>query len=129
MRHLLKPFAILHVIYLRKKYKRLTIKWRKDQTNQHIIVLRLIQAKVYYYHNQFSPWGYYHPSCVVGSKQVKFMNWLFPQKDFRELDLLVKYNPNTVTYYLNKIYKLSKGQTPAYVNAIRKQLIKWDKNY
>ena len=47
MRHLLKPFAILYIKYLLKKYKKLTLKWRYAQSNQHLSVLQLLQSKIH----------------------------------------------------------------------------------
>lgn len=125
MRHLLKPFAILYIIYLRKRYKALTLSDR--QGSQQLYTLRLLQAKIYYYHKQMSPWGYYHPSCASGKEQEKFMAWLFPPKDYDELELLTWSNPEAVTYYHNKIYH-KQGSVP-YNTQIKKQLIKWNLNY
>jgi hypothetical protein len=48
LRHILRPIAILRVIYLRKRYKKLTLDWEYEQTNQHLAVLRLIQSKICY---------------------------------------------------------------------------------
>lgn len=131
MRHILKPFAILYVIYLRKKYKRLTIKWEYNQSNQHLATLQLLQAKIHYFHSQFLPWGYYHPSCVTtsGDGYDEFLEWLFPPKDFDELEIVAWHNPEAVTYYHNKIYTLMGGISPKYDKEIKKQLIKWNDNY
>ena len=51
---------------------------------------------------------------------------LFPQKEcFEELDIVVWYNPEAVTYYHNKIWELSKQRPPIYEKEIKNQLIKW----
>ena len=129
MRYLQMPFAILYVIYLRYNYKRLTIKWQYNQSNQHLAVLRLLQAKIHYFHSQFSPWGYYHPSCVYTNKHERFIDWLFPQRDYKELELLVWSNPKAVTWYHNYIYNSNKKVSIHYASSIEKQLKKWNYNY
>lgn len=125
MRHLLKPFAILIVKYLQRKYKKITIKNRYNQTNQVIAALQLLQSKLYYYKSQFSAWGYFHPSCVWSEKDEKFFRNLFPVKDFEELSIVVNHNPEAVTYYHNKIFKLQRGVSANYTSEIEAQLRIW----
>lgn len=125
MRHLLKWPAILYVKYLQKRYKTISLKNRYNQTNQTLSTLILLQAKLYYFKNQFKAWGYFHPHCVWTEKDEKFFNKLFPEKDFEELPIVIWHNPEAITYYHNKIYELSKGKTPIYEIEIKKQLKKW----
>lgn len=114
------------VKYLQKRYKSISIKNRSNQSNQVLSKLKLIQAILYYFKSEFSAWGYFHPSCVWSVKDEKYFRKLFPQKeDFKELDIVVWYNPEAVTYYHNKIWELSKKQPPIYEDEIKKQLIKW----
>ena len=49
-----------------------------------------------------------------------FYRKLFPQKDFKELDIVVWYNPVAVTYYHNKI-----EADIAYALEIEAQLKEW----
>jgi hypothetical protein len=125
MRHLLKPFAILLVKHLQRKYKRISIDNSHNQTNQVIATLQLLQSKLYYYKSQFSAWGYFHPSCVWSEKDEKFFRNLFPVKDFEELSIVVNHNPAAVTYYHNKIFKLQKGVSANYTSEIEAQLRIW----
>jgi len=97
--------AMLYVKYLQSRYKRITINIRTNQTNRILGKLQLIQSKLYYFENEFSPWGYFHPSPVYGIKYEKFLKSLFPPIDFKELEIIVWYNPRAVTYYRNKIWE------------------------
>jgi len=128
MRYILMPFAILYVIYLRGRFKRLNIKWEYSQSNQHLAILKLLQAKIFYFYTQFNPWGYYHPSCTYGDRYVGFIKWLFPPKDYRVIELVNWHNPEAVTYYHNMIYK-KYGAGVDYDEEITKQLKKWGDNY
>lgn len=122
----LKFVSVLIVKYLQKRYKSISVKNRYNQSNQVLSKLKLIQAILYYFKNQFSAWGYFHPSCVWSEKDEKYFTRLFPQKeDFEELDLVVWHNPEAVTYYHNKILELSNQRPPIYKKEIKKQLIKW----
>lgn len=122
----LKFVSVLIVKYLQKRYKSISIKNRYNQSNQVLSKLKLIQAILYYFKSQFSAWGYFHPSCAWSEKDEKYFRKLFPQKeDFEELDIVVWYNPQAVTYYHNKIFELSKQRPPIYEREIKKQLIKW----
>tara|TARA_R110000851_G_scaffold63075_6_gene144419 strand:- start:438 stop:827 length:390 start_codon:yes stop_codon:yes gene_type:complete len=127
MRLLLKPFAILLVKHLQRKYKRITVNNSSNQTNQILCTLQLIQSKLYYYKRQFSAWGYFHPSCVWSEKDELFFKKLFPVKDFEELEIVIWHNPEAVTYYHNKIYKLRKENNTNYTSEIETQLRNWKK--
>lgn len=129
MRYLLFPFAVLRVIYLRKRYKKLTLKWEYDRTNQHLTTLIHIRHLIWYYHSQFSYWGYFNPGCVTNPKYDDFFNWLFPPMDFNELDSVIIYNPEAVTYYHNKIFILKRKVDTSYSKEISKQLKEWRVNY
>ncbi len=48
------------------------------------------------------------------------------KKDFEELELVIEHNPEAVTYYKNKIFKLTKERPPYYAIEIKNQLIKWN---
>lgn len=127
MRTILKFLSILLIKYLQKKYKLISINNRYNQSDQVLSKLILIQSILYYFKNQFSAWGYFHPSCIWSEKDEKYFRKLFPQKDFEELASVVHYNPEAVTYYHNKIFKLSKQKSSIYEIEIKKQLIKWKK--
>jgi len=125
MRYILKPFAIIFIKYLQKRYKKISLRDDCDLTNQILIKLKLIQAVLYYFKSQFSAWGYFHPDCVWSDlDEVKFRK-LFPEKDFKELDILISYNPKAVTYYHNRIYGLLNQKSTNYPHEIEKQLKKW----
>jgi len=124
----IKYFCILIVRYFQRRYKIITIKNRYNQTNQVINKLILIQSILYYFHNQYSAWGYFHPSCVWSENDDKFFNWLFPPKDdFDELNIVVYHNPEAVTYYRNKVY--NRVGDVNYKKEIKKQLTHWNKWY
>lgn len=126
MRNIVKIFAILYVRYLQKKYKRISIDNIHNRTNQVLSKLQLIQSKLYYYKSEFSSWGYFHPDGVWSKKDEKFFRKLFPEKeDFKELDIVVWYNPAAVIYYKNKIYALTNGNPPNFSIEIEEQLRKW----
>ena len=126
MRRVLKPFTILIVKYLQKRYKKITIDNRHNQTNQVIAKLTLIQSILYFFKTQFSAWGYFHKDCVWTYEDgVKFRE-IFPDKDeFEEIDTVVHHNPEAVTYYHNKIYELTDHKPPCYEIEIKEQLLKW----
>lgn len=121
---LLRVLAIIAIKYLQRRYKVISLKNLHRNTTQTITKLQLIQAVLFYFKRQFQAWGYFHPLCLWSNTDEKKFRKLFPQKDFREIDLVVWYNPEAVTYYQNKIFHLSKGATPCYEFEIRKQLIK-----
>lgn len=124
---ILRKISVLIIRYLQRKYRSLTAyALLGNQSNQVISKLKLIQSVLYFFQNQFHAWGYFHPSCVWSEKDEKYFRKLFPQKeDFEELDIVVWYNPEAVTYYHNKIWELSKQRPPIYEREIKKQLIKW----
>lgn len=125
MKVILRVISILIIKHLQKRYKSLSIRHKHNQSNQIISKLVLIQSILYYFKSQFSAWGYFHPSCLWSNKDEKYFRKLFPQKDFEELNLVIWHNPHAVTYYHNKIWKLSNQTPPLYEREIKKQLIKW----
>lgn len=122
---ILFPFAIIHVRIIQYRYKKITTGNYYNRTNRNLAILELLQAKEYYYKQQFSPWGKFHPSCSFSLKDMKFLNWLFPEKNFKEWDIIIWHNPEAVTYYHNKIFKLQGGKSCLYEIEIPKQLKKW----
>jgi hypothetical protein len=125
MRFILRPFCILIVKFLQRRYKQITIKNRHNQTNQVLSKLKLIQSILYYFKSQFHAWGYFHPDCGWSEKDEFKFRKLFPTKDFEELDLVVLHNPNAITYYQNRIYDLTNGKSVK-SSDIEKQLRKWN---
>lgn len=125
MRWILKYVCVLLVRFLQWEYRRVTERNRRNQTNQVLNRLRLIQSILYYFKGQYEAWGYFHPDCVWTYQDEAFYRWLFPEKKFEELDLVVWHNPEAVTYYQNKIYELKKGRDTKYEVEIRSQLKKW----
>lgn len=128
---ILRNFAILHIRWIQYRYKKITLS--RQGTNQNIAILKLLQAKEYYYKQQFRPWGKFTPQCSFSDQEYKnhraFMSWLFPQKDFEQWEILVMHHPESITYYQNKIFDLTKGYTPDFSKEILKQLKKWDITY
>jgi len=126
---LLIPFVIIYIRIIQYRYKRITTNNYFNRTNQHSNELILLQAKEYYYEQEFDSWGKYHPDFSYTRDQLKkhkkFMNWLFPKKDFKEWDITIWYNPRAITYYQNKIYKLNNGYGIHYEDEIPKQLNEW----
>ncbi len=126
---LLIPFAIIHIRMIQWRYKKITTGNYCNQSNQNIAILRLLQAKEYYYKNQFDSHGKFHPKFSYRNgeyqKHIQYMNWLFPEKEFNEWDIIIWYNPEAVTYYHNKIYTLQKGVSCRYEAEIPRQLKKW----
>ena len=131
MNKLFIVFAIIHIRIIQMQYKKITTQNLNNRTNQHISVLQLLQSKEYYYKQQFSAWGKFHPDFAFSHKQMvrhmKFMNWLFPVKDFQEWDLIIWHNPEAVTYYHNKIYKLQKNVGCRFEIEISDQIAAWKK--
>jgi hypothetical protein len=95
-----------------------------NHTNQVIAKLILIQNVLYYFKQQFNPYGYFHPSCVWSDVDEQRFRKLFPKKNHYEIDLVTHYNPEAVTYYKNRIYNLGQ-QNVCYEKEIKKQLIEW----
>lgn len=126
---LLIPFAIIHIRWIQWRYKYITVNYPNRQTESNLHALRLLQAIEYYYKRQFSAWGKFHPSFSFTHKamqrHIKFLNWLFPEKYFKEWDLVIWHNPEAVTYYHNKIYDLQKGVSTHYEIEIPRQIKKW----
>lgn len=123
---ILRLLSVLLIKYLQRKYKSITKKnILNNHTNQVLNKLQLIQSILHYFKGEFHAWGYFHPDCGWCNEDEKYFRKLFPEKDFEEIDIVVWYNPDAVTYYHNLIFKLGKGATPDYARAIKKQLIKW----
>lgn len=123
-----KPIAILRIRAIQREYKKVTLGCRSSDEHNRLI---LLQAKEEYYRRQFDSWGKYHPRFSYSPDQkVKhraYLDKIFPPKDFMEDDIVIWHKYNAVTYYHNKIYKLSKGGTYHYSSEILKQLKKWNK--
>ncbi len=128
---ILIPFAIIHVRIIQYQYKRITISDIHNKSNNRIAKLRLLLAQEYYYKTQFQAWGKFHPDFGFSDneykKHRKFINWLFPLKDYDEWDIVIWHYPDAITYYQNKIFQLSNGKIPAYHIEIKKQMRKWNK--
>lgn len=124
---LLKPFAIMRVKYLQRKYKRLSIKhYNFNQSNRVLAELKLIQHQLYYYKTQFRPWGYFHPSCTSTHIHQEAFDKLFPVKDFDEINIVIHHNPEAVTFYKNEIYSKQSIISEQLTDKIIKQLKAWD---
>lgn len=126
MKYILKILSIVIIKQLQKKYKAITNKNRYNQTNQVLAKLRLIQSVLYYFKNQFSAWGFFHPDCVWTEKDEIYFRKLFPEKNFEELETIIWYNPEAIPYYHNKIWNLTDGKPPIYSIEIEKQLKEWN---
>jgi len=125
---ILRFLSVLLIRYLQRKYKSITLKnIHHNHTNSVLNKLKLIQYLLYYFKREFHAYGYFHYDCGWSEADEKYFRNLFPSKDknFEEIDIVVWYNPEAITYYHNKIYELTKGATPDYARDIRKQLITW----
>jgi len=124
-------FAIIHIRIIQYRYKKITLGNCGNHTNSNIAKLKLLQAKEYYYHCQFSPNGKYLARFAFSNAEYKahliFMNWLFPIKDFKEWEIVIWHNPEAITYYQNKIFNLQKGVSTSFENEITAQILKWRK--
>ena len=87
------------------------------------------RAKEYYYRSQFDSWGKYHFKFSYSRdeyiRHLRFLNWLFPEKDFKQWDVVVWHNPEAVTYYHNLIFELAHGKVPHWRLEILNQIKKW----
>ena len=130
---LLIPFAIIHIRIIQYRYKQITTKNYGAQTNQNLAKLQLLQAKEYYYEEQFNAWGKFHPSFSFSLKEmqkhIKFMNWLFPEKQFKEWDIIIWHNQRAMPYYHNKIWKLQNGIGFMYELEIPRQIKEWKQEH
>jgi hypothetical protein len=126
---LLIPFAIIHIRIIQYRYKKITTQNYSNRVNQNIAILQLLQAKEYYYKRQFDAWGKFHPKFSFSNdeykKHITFIDWLFPEKNFKEWDIVIWHKPEAVTYYHNKIFNLSKHAHTCYEKEIPKQIKKW----
>ncbi len=130
---LLIPFAIIHIRIIQYRYKRITLRnIYHNQNNRNIATLTLLQAKERYYQMQFNSWGKFHPQFsyedVKWHKHVRFLRWLFPEKDFKEFPIVLCHSYDAIIYYQNKIYELSNGKPPLYDIEIPKQIKKWERD-
>lgn len=122
---LLRTFTLWYIKYLQKRYKAITVKnINHNQSNQVLAELMLIQSKLYYYKRQFSAWGMFHYDCTWSPEDQVYFDKLFPEIDFKEIDIVIWHKPEAVTYYRNEIYLLSKGIS-ADSQTIIKHLKKW----
>lgn len=128
MRHLIRPLAIMYVKYLQYQYKKITEANYHNQTNRVLAHLKLINAKIYYMHTQLSPWGYFHPSSTISEEQRLALSKLFKVPMFRELETVVWYKPEAVTYYHNKIWNINRQKVPIYHKEINQYLIENENN-
>lgn len=114
---------------IQHRYKQITTDNSGNRTNRNLAVLRLLQAKEYYYRCQFSAWGKFHPGFTFSERSMRrhyaFMNWLFPEKNFKEWDTIIWHKSEAVTYYHNKIWDLQKGVGTLYELEIPRQIKKW----
>lgn len=110
------PLVIIHLRYIQRKYYRITVKnIASNQSNQVLNDLRLLQSKEHYYYESFSAWGKYHPSCVWTHKDAEFFKWLFPKKNFKQIDLVLLEHQEGVVVYTNIIWDLiNKGKKMPY---------------
>ena len=102
---LYQPIAFLHLRYIQRKYKRLTLQAEGQQTNMYLAKLKLLQAKEEYYKTCFDAWGIFHPSCAVNEKHYRQMLRLFRKKDFKEICIVKWYSKDIVMYFRNMLYK------------------------
>jgi hypothetical protein len=93
-------------------------------STQVLTKLKLIQDKLYYYKQQFHAWGYYHYDCCWTPADEIFFNNLFPEINFKQIDIVVWYNHEALNFYLNK-FKYSQDFLH---KEIIKQLKLWNKN-
>lgn len=126
-KYIIMWISILLIRFLQHKYKSISTKKQYNQTNRVLNILVLIQNLLYFFKKEFHAWGYFHPDCCWSNGDEKFYRWLFPQKDFKEIDYVVWYNPSAITYYHNKIFTLSGNSSPLYEVEIEKQLKEWNK--
>lgn len=101
--------AIIKIRKIQRQYKKLSVENAYNRTNQILTKLQLLLAKEEYYKSQFQAWGKY---CVQFSfneedckKQIKFLNWLFPPKDFDEIDLVLNYSSEANLMFRNKLFR------------------------
>lgn len=132
---ILKQLAICLVKYLQKRYRNKSERWLYKQTNQHTNQLILIQSILYFFKIEFSAWGYFHPSCIwTNQDEIEFRK-LFPEKKFKELEIVVCRNPESMNYYHNEIFRLQRnngvqkfmGGVDYHAREIKKQLKEWNK--
>ena len=119
------PFVILYIRYIQYKQRVLSTKQGNSNTNKLII----FQSLEYYYKQEFESWGKYHNgkfsySSKEWDKHIRFINWLFPDKDYKQSDIVIRYNPEAVTYYINLIYRTDK-EPRNHTRDIPIQLKKW----
>lgn len=80
--------AIWKIRRLQRKYKKLSLASKFNQTNDNLATLRLMVAREEYYKDQFSAWGKWCIQFSFDEEEYQiyldFRNWLFPPKDFEE---------------------------------------------
>ena len=101
-----RPFAYLHLRMIQRRYRALTLYTNDGRgTNMNLAKLRLLQAKEEYYKSCFDAWGIFHPNCVCDSRHFKRMDFLFPDKDFKEQCTVKWYSEEIVDHYRNLLHK------------------------
>ena len=127
--NLLIPFVIIHIRIIQYRYKKISINNTSNHTTPNTGNLFLLKAKEDYYYEQFDSWGRFHPkfsySCDQHEKHHKFLDWLFPEKDFKEWDSVIYHKSDAITYYHNKIYSLKNQSDSNYANEILMHLKEW----
>lgn len=114
---LLIPFAIMHAMYIQKKYKRITLNIKHTgSTNDVLSKLKLLQAYEEYYRSQFSAWGKYHGRFAYSpnllKRHKKMLKLLFPEKDFKQEEIVLRRSEWAIVYYRNEIYRKCGGLSP-----------------
>jgi len=127
MRYLLRYPTILLIRFLQHRYIVLSDESTRKSVTTTSSALILIQSILYYFKQQFSPWGYFHPDCAWSIRDKERYNKLFPIKEIKENEIVVWHNPEAVVYYHNTIYTLRKGRNLNYKAEIERQLRQWNK--
>ena len=116
-----RQLAMLQVRLIQYEYKELTKASKYNQSSPNTDRLRFLIMKEWYYRQQFEAWGKFHPSCNWTSKDKKFIEWLFPKKDFEQISHIQQYHPEFIVWYHNKIYNFN----PKLRFDYDKESIKW----
>lgn len=107
-RHITQPFEFLFLRLVQWRYKKITIKNRYNQSNRILAYLKLLVNIEEYYRSQYRPWGRFHPQFAHSHKQYakhnKRMEWLFPKKNFEEMDIVLEEIPEYKTKLKNTIF-------------------------
>lgn len=115
--YLYQPIAYLHLKWIQREYKRLSLKSARNQTNMVLARLILLQAKEEYYRSCFDCWGIFHPSCVSTPRHQRIMSSMFPTKDYAELCGVKWRSEDALIYYRNLLYN-NNVKTASWNNSI-----------